>query len=209
MEEHWKPVKGFEGLYEVSDLGNVRSIPRQSGILRIKGRVLKQFESRNGYLCVCLSKEGCSTTIGVHRLVATAFIKKPNGKTTVNHINEDKHDNRSDNLEWLTLRENIHYGTRASRQRKSITESRGIPILQIASDGHTALAKYESLSLAAEAVAARATDILDALKQGRRCRGFFWRKLDDIRDNDLIFWKETGEKVSAPKTGENKSQKYN
>lgn len=205
MEEQWRPVKGFEGLYEVSDLGNVRSIPRQAGILHIKGRTLKQFESKNGYLCVCLSKEGCSTTIGVHRLVATAFVSNLEEKATVNHINEDKHDNRASNLEWLTLRENIHYGTRAKRQRSSITESVGVSVLQIAPDKHTALAKYDSLTLASEAVGARAADILNAIKDSQRCRGFYWRRIDSIKESDLIFWHDTGEKVSGTKTRENNS----
>ena len=197
MLEEWQSVVGYEGYYEVSNLGRVRSISRQAGIVHIKGRILKQFDSKNGYLCVCLSKEGCSTTISVHRLVATAFVANPEEKATVNHINEDKHDNRASNLEWLTLQENIHYGTRAKKQRISIIKSKGIPVLQIASDGHTALAKYDSLTLAAEAVGTRATDILDAIKNRYQCKGFYWRKINSIGNNDLIFWYDTGERVSA------------
>lgn len=202
MKEKWKPVKGYEGLYEVSDLGNVRSLPRRAGTFHIKGRTLKQFKSRNGYLLVCLSKEGIQKTIGAHRLVAEAFVKNPEHKKTVNHINEDKTDNRACNLEWLTLRENLHYGTRAERARATITDNLGVPVLQIAADGHNAIAEYKSLSLAAEAVGARATDILACTKDGTKCRGYYWRKRDSITEADLLFWRDTGERVSVEKNTE-------
>lgn len=196
--EHWRPVAGYEGLYEVSDQGSVRSLPRQAGTFYFKGRMLKQFLNKAGYYCVCLSKEGRQTTVSVHRLVAIAFIPNPEGKETVNHINEDKADNRACNLEWLTLRENIHYGTRADRARETITESVGVPVIQIAPDGHTALAAYDSFSLAAQAVGARATAICDSAATGHRCRGFYWRRQDSITERDLIFWAGTAKRVSGP-----------
>lgn len=202
MAERWRPVAGYEGLYEVSEQGSVRSLPRQAGKYHIKGRLLKQFQNRAGYLCVCLSKEGEQTTVAVHRLVASAFVPNPEGKETVNHINEDKGDNRACNLEWLTLRENLRHGTRAERQREAVTESVGVSVIQIASDGHTALKAHRSLSLAAEAVGARVADIHDSTITGHRCRGFFWRRLDSITERDLIFWAGTGERVSGPEKDE-------
>ena len=135
-------------------------------------------------------------------MVATAFVQNPEDKETVNHINEDKADNRACNLEWLTLRENIHYGTRAERQMETITEKIGVPVIQIASDGYTALATYDSFSLAAEAVGARAADIYDSAATGHRCRGFYWRRQDSITERDLIFCAESGERVSGPETPE-------
>lgn len=199
MTEKWKPVRGYEGLYEVSNLGSVRSLPRQAGKFRIKGRVLKQAKGRTGYLLVGLSKDGITKTVGVHRLVAEAFVENPEHKETVNHINEDKADNRANNLEWLTLRENIHYGTRAERARATITKNLGIPVLQIAADGHNALAEYDSISLAAEAVGAQATEILTCIKDRKKCRGYYWRKRDSITEADLLFWRDTGERVSVTK----------
>lgn len=202
MSEIWKSVEGYEGLYEVSNCGKVRSLSRRAGKVDIKGRILKPFLSRNGYLCVCLSKEGTTKTVGIHRIVATAFVPNPNGKETVNHINEDKNDNRADNLEWLTLQENIHYGTRAVRQRQSITESIGISVIQISSDGHNAIARYDSISEAAKSIMAQPSDILNSISTGRKCRGYYWRRIDSITNNDLLFWKDSGEKVSDTKTPE-------
>lgn len=196
MSEIWKPVEGYEGLYEVSDSGNVRSLSRKAGKVHIKGRILKPFQNRNGYLCVCLSKEGTTKTVGIHRLVATAFVPNPNGKETVNHINECKNDNRASNLEWLTLQENIHYGTRTERQRRNITESIGVAVIQISSDGHNAIARYDSISEAAKSIKAQPSDILSSISTGRKCRGYHWRRIDSITKNDLIFWKDSGEKVS-------------
>lgn len=203
MNEIWKDIAGYEGLYEVSSKGRVRSLPRQTGKFGIKGRILKQFNNRGGYCCVCLSKEGCSATIGVHRLVAIAFVPNPENKPQVNHKDEDKQNNNADNLEWVTLQENLEHGTRAKRQRKSITESLGIPVIQILKDEHTAIKEYESISQAAEAVNASPSEIRNCIEgKVKTVKGFCWRKREDISDKDLIFWQYSGERVSAPKSTE-------
>lgn len=114
--EHWKPIKNYESLYEVSDLGRVRRVSGyiNSGIrfndkIWHDGRVLKQNPKRNGYLTVDLSKGNTVKTISVHRLVAEAFLEKIDGKEFVNHKNCNKHDNRVENLEWCTSRENADH----------------------------------------------------------------------------------------------------
>lgn len=111
--ENWKPVVGYEGYYEVSDLGRVRRVERlvKAGIKHneyrtTRSRILKQNQKRNGYLAVDLSKENIVKTIAVHKLVAKAFIPEQEGRTEVNHKNCDKTDNRVENLEWVTPREN-------------------------------------------------------------------------------------------------------
>ena len=111
--EIWKPVLGYEELYEVSDLGRVRRLDSivNSGIKhsdhrRVVGRCLRQNEKRNGYLTVDLSKGNVVKTISVHKLVATAFCERREGQDQVNHINCNKHDNRAENLEWCTGAEN-------------------------------------------------------------------------------------------------------
>lgn len=111
--ENWKPVLGYEGYYEVSDMGRVRSVTHKmkSGIkhndyVTSSGRILKQNKKRSGYCTVDLCMEGHIKTVLVHRLVATAFYPKLCGDSEVNHINCNKADNRACNLEWCTPSQN-------------------------------------------------------------------------------------------------------
>lgn len=105
--EKWKPMPGFEGHYLISSYGNVWSI-RSSRLLRLK-------ETPYGYLRVTPSVNGLRRDCAVHRLVALAFIPNPENKPTVNHINENKKDNRVENLEWATMAEQNVHGTRIER----------------------------------------------------------------------------------------------
>lgn len=97
-KESWRPVVGYEGLYEVSDKGRVKSF------LKIKNRILKPVN--DNYLRVDLYKNGKNNLKLIHRLVAEAFIKNPNTKPQVNHIDGNKHNNTIENLEWVTAKEN-------------------------------------------------------------------------------------------------------
>lgn len=115
MIEIWKPIEGYEGLYEVSNLGRVRS----TGNCNAKGykgkiKILKPSKQGNGYLIVSLCKDNKKRTKLVHRLVGFAFIPNdnPKYKNTINHINEDKTDNRACNLEWCSQQYNNTYNNR-------------------------------------------------------------------------------------------------
>lgn len=99
----WRPVVGYEGLYEVSELGDVRSVAG-SGHLR-DGRTLKQGITRS-YYAVCLYDKHTRATTHVHRIVADAFIPNPHNYPQVNHKNGIKTDNRAANLEWVTVSQN-------------------------------------------------------------------------------------------------------
>lgn len=116
MEEIWKPVSGYEGFYEVSNLGRIKSLRRDVAIPNSKlgtvgyrtypERIKPCVENRRGYYQVTLSKETKHRTLSVHRLVALAFIPNPDNKPYVNHIDGNKKNNCVSNLEWCTASEN-------------------------------------------------------------------------------------------------------
>lgn len=108
--EVWKPIKGYEGLYEISNLGNVRSLDRHlmfgNRYCLFKGKPKKVYHKSDGYLKVRLSKNNKGKNYSVHRLVANAFIPNPNNLPCIDHINTIRDDNRVENLRWCTRKEN-------------------------------------------------------------------------------------------------------
>lgn len=117
MKEIWKDVGGYEGLYQVSNLGRVK---RLKGKYMKSDKLLKQVKLDSGYIAVGLCKHNKAKNFRVHRLVAEAFIPNPEEKPQVNHINEDKTNNMVSNLEWMTAKENNNYGTRTQRTSKPV-----------------------------------------------------------------------------------------
>lgn len=115
-QEIWKDVIGYEGQYQVSNKGNVRSLDRIDNIGRKqRGRTLKPSNNKDGYLHVGLSKNGTSKHKLIHRLVAEAFIPNPNNYPEINHIDEDKVNNNVKNIEWCTREYNLNFGTARKR----------------------------------------------------------------------------------------------
>lgn len=112
FDEVWKPVKGYEGLYEVSNKGNVRSVDRHvmcgKGYRLLKGKPMNPHPNSDGYLTVGLHKNNQRNHYLVHRLAADAFIPNPNVLPFIDHINTVRDDNRVENLKWCSYKENAN-----------------------------------------------------------------------------------------------------
>lgn len=131
MKEIWKDIKSYEGLYQVSNLGRVRSLDKlDSWGRKVKGKILKPKKEKKGYLRVTLHKNGIPEYFKVHRLVAVNFINNTHNFPEVNHIDENKENNRVDNLEWCTTRYNCCYGTRIDRMLKTRGQERKKPYIK-------------------------------------------------------------------------------
>lgn len=141
--EIWKAVIGYEDIYEVSNFGNVRSLPRMdSNGHEWKGKTLKQAKSGKNkpYLKVNLCKEGTQKVVYVHRIVAQAFLPNPENKYDVNHIDGDKLNNKLENLEWVTRKENIKHAcdnglSPRGEQRGKLTENQVLEIYKRGKEG--------------------------------------------------------------------------
>lgn len=148
--EEWRPVKGYEGKYEVSNLGRVRSCDRSYqqkgrwGMMTInrKGKMLVP-QLSNGYERVLLSEHQRTKNEFVHRLVAMAFVPNPDNKPFINHKDENRRNNVPDNLEWVTTAENNLYGSHVERtQSANIVNRRKIQQIK---DG-VVVATFESVT---------------------------------------------------------------
>lgn len=142
-KEIWKPIRGYEGYYEVSNLGRVRSLG--NGLTHNKSMTYLSGGDLRGYRVVNLWKNGHGISKRVHRLVAEAFIPNPDNLPQINHKNEDKADNRVENLEWCTCAYNNNYGSRNARAGKGISR----PLYAYSENG-SLVGEYSSLRDASE-----------------------------------------------------------
>ena len=121
MSEEWRDVAGYEGRYQVSSTGRVKSLKRKDCLGRtIRERMLKPCDNGRGYLYISLSDgTGEHKRHYIHRLVGEAFVPNPLEKEDVNHKDENPSNNHASNLEWLTHKENLNYGMRNERVAKA------------------------------------------------------------------------------------------
>lgn len=168
MEEIWKAVVGYEGLYEVSNLGRVRSLDRTTqsfhkgfNIIRnvpVKGKILSIKKQKSGYLSVSLYKNGIQKYPTIHRLVAEAFLQNPDNLPQVNHKDEDKTNNRVENLEFCTAKYNSHYSKTWENGLPKAYEVTSKPVLQFTKSGEF-IAEYSSTCEAERQTGIKQTNI--------------------------------------------------
>lgn len=166
-DEIWKDIPGYEGLYQVSNLGRVKSLPKYN---HNQERIMKQnVNSRNKRLSVILCKSPSShKRITVHRLVALAFIENSNGYCEINHKDENPQNNSVENLEWCSRKYNMNYGTTPKR----FNNKRKKPIIGITEDG-TEL-KFDSVRAGKEK-GFDSSGILYSIRTGKKYKGVIWK----------------------------------
>ena len=183
-EEIWKDIEGYEGRYQVSNFGRVRSLDQQLtytsrwGTIAYrptKGKVLTARKIHGGYLGVLFKVQGKTEMKLVHRLVANAFVPNPQNLETVNHIDEDKTNNRADNLEWMSRADNVRYGTGSQRKRTPMRK-----VEQLTTDGQH-VAYFDSIKEASEATGVQTRHIGGCCRNeygAKTAGGYRWKYIE-------------------------------
>lgn len=190
LEEEWKDIPGYEGLYQISNFGRVWSKEKLINVdfsnnwctkingftYTMPGRFIKTRVNPYGYVTVSLTKDKKQKGYMVHRLVAQAFIPNDNpAYNQVNHKDENKQNNCITNLEWCTAKYNVNYGTCIQRrkEKQKYSNKKRIPVISIDENGNEK--EYLSAWDASRQVGAYQSNIWRAIHTGNKCSGYYWR----------------------------------
>lgn len=183
MKEVWKDIDGWEGQYQISNLGRVKSLPKKLHRGMTKERIMKSTNNGSDYFIVGFRNGNRRKSYLVHRLVAKAFIPNPKNKEEVNHIDGNKQNNIYTNLEWTTKQENINHAWRTGLSSMEKLDVVRIKVDQFTEDGRY-ITTYNSMSEAEKATRASVGEI------GKCCRGlayhsggYRWRFSDGTKQN--------------------------
>ena len=195
MNEIWKDVKGFEGIYQISNKGRLKSFKQHA-----KGKILSNKNKNGDYLSIVLCKGGKVRSTRIHRLVAEAFIPNPNGKPQINHKDSNRQNNNVGNLEWVTAKENSQHAIKANpgmvagliEYRKKFKPKR---VAQTNLNGKLVYI-YMSAKHAGRCTGVCSRNILQVAnrteyKPGltrKQAGGWGWRFADDVQDIDCSDW---------------------
>ena len=169
--EEWKPIPGYDGMYEVSNWGRVKSYKHNSD-----GKILSPGKDGRGYHIIALCKDGKRKMCKIHRLVATAFISNPSNLPEVNHKDENRRNNYLGNLEWCDHSYNNSYGTKNQRAAEKLS----IPVVQLDKEGNL-VAEYKSTREAARRTGIAQSNICNCCqhKSYKSAGGFIWIYKDE------------------------------
>ena len=172
MKEEWKDIIGYEGYYQISNLGRVKSLEREvkcayNSKRLVKERIMKCNKDKDGYLLVLLAKESKNKYFKVHRLVGIHYIDNPDNLPQINHKDENKQNNTVDNLEWCTNKYNNNYGTKNDKSKR--------PIIQLSLD-YKYICRYKSIVEASKKINKNHSHIVQCCKRQRKSAyGYIWR----------------------------------
>ena len=198
--EIWKDIPNYEGYYQVSNLGRIKSIKRkvkyQNSFRNVKEKIKGTFIGKQGYERVELSKNKINKKYNVHRIVANVFIPNPLNKETVNHINGIKTDNRVENLEWATKSENILHAYKtglsknSEKQRNAVKlyckENKIKPIIQLDLDGNF-IKEWKSATEVMNVLNINRKSISNCIrKQSKTAGGFKWTTKEQMEANQYV-----------------------
>lgn len=195
MKEIWKDILGYEGFYQVSNLGRVKRLVEWRGNDYSSryiscSKIMSPYLDHNGYERICLSMHGTCKHCRIHQLVARAFIPNPYNYPQINHIDEDKTNNCVSNLEWCTQTYNNKYGTRGKRIGITNHNSKGAKrsVLQYDLDGNF-IQRWKSMQDASDTLIGVSVSKICACCRGNRPhhRGFIWKyEFPDERNKENL-----------------------
>lgn len=207
-EEIWKDIPGYEGYYQASTFGNIKSveryIDRKGKRIHIKERILSPERTATGYLRVGLYKDGKQRLIRVHKLVAETFLENSKNYKSINHKDENPMNNNVENLEFCNHKYNNNYGSHGEK----ISKANGKPVMQFDLNG-TFIKEFDSAKIAAIKTNCNSSWIVQCcLGKIKKHKGFLWKyKNNDTRNNAVYQFTKNGEFIGKYKNA-SEAEKY-